>query len=55
MWIKIDPRMGEVSLKRVKAFHLRKDWIYYLTADGREQKRLLKILHGFTENVRKTS
>ena len=28
------------------------DWIFSLTSKGREQAKILKILHGFTERVR---
>jgi len=31
---------------------LRNDWIFSLTSKGREQVKILKILHGFTEKVR---
>lgn len=43
--------MGELNLNRVKSFYLENNWLYGLTPEGREQKKLLKILHSFTEGV----
>lgn len=31
---------------------LNKDWIFSLTSKGKEQVEVLKILHGFTEQVK---
>uniref|UniRef100_A0A1B6F266 Cytochrome P450 n=1 Tax=Cuerna arida TaxID=1464854 RepID=A0A1B6F266_9HEMI len=44
-------RMGQLCLNRAKAFYLVKDWVYSLTPEGKEQKKLLNMLHSFTENV----
>lgn len=43
--------MGELNLNRVKSFYLENNWLYGLTPEGREQKKLLKLLHSFTEGV----
>ncbi|XP_039306246.1 cytochrome P450 4C1 isoform X2 [Solenopsis invicta] len=44
-------RMGELLFYRGTRPWLKYDWIFSLTSKGREQKKLLKILHGFTEKV----
>ncbi|NP_001291531.1 cytochrome P450 4C1-like precursor [Solenopsis invicta] len=44
-------RMGELLVYRAMRPWLKYDWIFSLTSKGREQKKLLKILHGFTEKV----
>jgi len=54
-YVKAVRRIGELVLNRSKSVHLEKDWIYYLTSEGREQKRVLHTLHSFTESVIKES
>ncbi|XP_071647079.1 cytochrome P450 4C1-like isoform X3 [Temnothorax longispinosus] len=44
-------RMGELLIYRVMRQWLRSDWIFSLTSKGREQKKMLKILHGFTKRI----
>lgn len=44
-------RINVYALKRVFNPILMNDFIYSLTKDGQEYNRLLKILHGFTQNV----
>ncbi|XP_011699127.1 PREDICTED: cytochrome P450 4C1-like, partial [Wasmannia auropunctata] len=44
-------RVGELFSYRAMRPWLYFDWIFSLTPKGREQKKLLKILHGFTENI----
>ncbi|XP_024868675.1 cytochrome P450 4C1-like, partial [Temnothorax curvispinosus] len=44
-------KMGELLTYRVMRQWLRSDWIFSLTSKGREQKKLLKILHGFTKRI----
>ncbi|XP_011698923.1 PREDICTED: cytochrome P450 4C1-like [Wasmannia auropunctata] len=44
-------QMGELLYYRVMRPWLYFDWIFSLTPKGREQKKLLKILHGFTEKI----
>jgi len=44
-------RMTKVVVKRQVTPWLYKDYIYKLTPLGREQARLLQILHGFSEQV----
>jgi hypothetical protein len=43
--------MTEVAVKRQFTPWLYRDFIYFLTPLGREQVRLLQILHGFSEQV----
>ena len=43
--------MNRLSLERFGKPWLANDIIFSLTPTGREQKKLLKILHGFTEEV----
>ncbi|XP_071578155.1 cytochrome P450 4C1-like isoform X2 [Temnothorax nylanderi] len=44
-------RMGELLIYRVMRQWLHIDWIFSLTSKGREQKKMLKILHGFTKRI----
>ncbi|XP_024878116.1 cytochrome P450 4C1-like isoform X2 [Temnothorax curvispinosus] len=44
-------RMGEFLAYRVMRQWLRSDWIFSLTSKGKEQKKMLKILHGFTKRI----
>ncbi|XP_071578166.1 cytochrome P450 4C1-like isoform X3 [Temnothorax nylanderi] len=44
-------RMGELLIYRAFRQWLRSDWIFSLTSKGREQKKMLKILHGFTKRI----
>ncbi|XP_036144300.1 cytochrome P450 4C1 [Monomorium pharaonis] len=44
-------RMGELLIYRVLRPWLYNDWIFSLTPKGREQRKILKILHGFTEKI----
>ncbi|XP_024892876.1 cytochrome P450 4C1-like isoform X2 [Temnothorax curvispinosus] len=44
-------RMGELLVYRVMRQWLHIDWIFSLTSKGREQKKVLKILHGFTKQI----
>ncbi|XP_071582126.1 cytochrome P450 4C1-like isoform X1 [Temnothorax nylanderi] len=44
-------RMGEFLAYRIMRQWLHIDWIFSLTSKGREQKKMLKILHGFTERI----
>ncbi|TGZ38590.1 hypothetical protein DBV15_11251, partial [Temnothorax longispinosus] len=41
-------QMGELVVYRQ---WLRSDWIFLLTSKGRKQKKMLKILHGFTKQI----
>ena len=43
--------MNRLSLERFGKPWLANDIIFSLTPTGREQQKLLKILHGFTEEV----
>ncbi|XP_011699126.1 PREDICTED: cytochrome P450 4C1-like isoform X2 [Wasmannia auropunctata] len=44
-------RVGELISYRAMRPWLYSDWIFSLLPKGREQKKLLKILHGFTEKI----
>ncbi|XP_036145805.1 cytochrome P450 4C1 [Monomorium pharaonis] len=44
-------RMGELFVHRLFRPWLHVNWIYSLTPKGKEQKNILKILHGFTEKI----
>ncbi|XP_071571005.1 cytochrome P450 4C1-like isoform X2 [Temnothorax nylanderi] len=44
-------QMGELLTYRVMRQWLHSDWIFSLTSKGREQKKMLKILHGFTKRI----
>ncbi|XP_071576478.1 cytochrome P450 4C1-like [Temnothorax nylanderi] len=44
-------RMGELFIYRLFRQWLYINWIFSLTSKGREQKKTLKILHGFTEQI----
>ncbi|XP_039307309.1 cytochrome P450 4C1 isoform X2 [Solenopsis invicta] len=44
-------QMGEFIVYRLLRQWLKNDWIFSLTPRGREQAKLLKILHGFTEKI----
>ncbi|KYQ51354.1 Cytochrome P450 4C1 [Trachymyrmex zeteki] len=44
-------QMGELFIYRFTRPWLRFDWIFSLTPKGREQAKVLKILHGFTERI----
>ncbi|XP_011706508.1 PREDICTED: cytochrome P450 4C1-like, partial [Wasmannia auropunctata] len=46
-------QMGDLLVHRTMRPWLYFDWIFSLTPKGRDQKKLLKILHGFTEKVRR--
>ncbi|XP_036143836.1 cytochrome P450 4C1 [Monomorium pharaonis] len=43
--------MGEIFIYRLVRQWLKDDWIFALTQKGRKQKKILKILHGFTEKI----
>ena len=45
-------RMGEIVIQRSLRPWLRPNLIWRLSKQGRDEKRLLKVLHGFTETVR---
>ncbi|XP_036144121.1 cytochrome P450 4C1-like isoform X2 [Monomorium pharaonis] len=44
-------RMGELFVYRILRPWLYNDWIFSLTPKGREQRKILKILHGFTKKI----
>ncbi|XP_011699620.1 PREDICTED: cytochrome P450 4C1-like isoform X2 [Wasmannia auropunctata] len=44
-------QMGELHVYRLVRQWLFFDWIFDLTSKGREQTKVLKILHGFTERI----
>ncbi|XP_036144046.1 cytochrome P450 4C1-like isoform X1 [Monomorium pharaonis] len=44
-------RMGELIVYRLTRPWLYNDWIFLLTPKGREQRKILKILHGFTKKI----
>ncbi|XP_071646079.1 cytochrome P450 4C1-like [Temnothorax longispinosus] len=44
-------RMGKLFTYRLLRQWLHSDWIFSLTSKGREQKKILKILHGFTKRI----
>ncbi|XP_039304801.1 cytochrome P450 4C1-like isoform X1 [Solenopsis invicta] len=44
-------RMGELFIYRLVRHWLISDWIFALTSQGREQVKILKILHGFTNKI----
>ncbi|KYN45211.1 Cytochrome P450 4C1, partial [Trachymyrmex septentrionalis] len=44
-------RMSELIVYRTARQWLHFDWIFSLTPKGREQAKILKILHGFTEQI----
>ncbi|XP_071571012.1 cytochrome P450 4C1-like isoform X1 [Temnothorax nylanderi] len=44
-------QMGELLIYRLCRQWLHSDWIFSLTSKGREQKKMLKILHGFTKRI----
>ncbi|XP_071570996.1 cytochrome P450 4C1-like isoform X2 [Temnothorax nylanderi] len=44
-------QMGEFLAYRLFRQWLHSDWIFSLTSKGREQKKMLKILHGFTKRI----
>lgn len=50
-YIKAVRRMTKVVVKRQFTPWLHKDYIYYSSPLGREESRLLQILHGFTDQV----
>ncbi|XP_018394023.1 PREDICTED: cytochrome P450 4C1-like isoform X2 [Cyphomyrmex costatus] len=44
-------RMTEIITYRISRPWLYSDWIFSLTSKGKQQKRNLEILHGFTEQI----
>ncbi|XP_011858591.1 PREDICTED: cytochrome P450 4C1-like [Vollenhovia emeryi] len=44
-------KMGELFIYRLLRQWLHNKWIFLLTQKGREQRRILKTLHGFTERI----
>ncbi|XP_024877155.1 cytochrome P450 4C1-like, partial [Temnothorax curvispinosus] len=42
-------RMGELFIYRLVSPWLYSEWMLLLSPTGREQRKILKILHGFTE------
>ncbi|XP_024887719.1 cytochrome P450 4C1-like [Temnothorax curvispinosus] len=44
-------QMGEHFIYRLMRPWLHVNWIFWLTPTGREQRKILKILHGFTEQI----
>ncbi|XP_018377499.1 PREDICTED: cytochrome P450 4C1-like [Trachymyrmex cornetzi] len=50
-YLKAVRRMGELFVYRTKRQWLHSNWIFSLTPKGREQAKILKILHGFTERI----
>ncbi|KAL0134232.1 hypothetical protein PUN28_001197 [Cardiocondyla obscurior] len=44
-------KMGELVVYRLFRQWLRYDWVFFLTSKGREQKKILKTLHEFTEKI----
>lgn len=44
-------QMGELIVYRLMRQWLQNDWIFWLTPKGREQVKILKILHGFTDQI----
>ncbi|XP_018364292.1 PREDICTED: cytochrome P450 4C1-like isoform X2 [Trachymyrmex cornetzi] len=50
-YLKAIHQMGELFVYRIKRPWLLSNWIFALTPKGREQTKVLKILHGFTERI----
>ncbi|XP_018406593.1 PREDICTED: cytochrome P450 4C1-like, partial [Cyphomyrmex costatus] len=44
-------KMCQILIYRLTREWLRNDWIFSLTSKGREQAKVLKILHGFTDKI----
>lgn len=44
-------QIGEIIIYRFRRQWLYNDWIFSLTSKGKEQTKILKILHGFTEHI----
>jgi len=44
-------QIGELLVYRLMRQWLHNDWLFSLTSKGREQRKILKILHGFTERI----
>lgn len=44
-------QLGQILIYRLVRQWLHNNWIFSLTPKGREQTKILKILHGFTEKV----
>ncbi|KAG5306909.1 CP4C1 protein, partial [Acromyrmex insinuator] len=44
-------KMNQIIIYRVMRLWLKNDWIFSLTPKGREQAKVLKILHEFTERI----
>ncbi|XP_012064252.1 PREDICTED: cytochrome P450 4C1-like [Atta cephalotes] len=44
-------KMNQIIIYRMMRQWLRNDWIFSLTPKGREQVKILKILHGFTKKI----
>ncbi|XP_071576723.1 cytochrome P450 4C1-like isoform X2 [Temnothorax nylanderi] len=44
-------QMGELVIYRLFRQWLHVNWMFSLTPKGREQKKVLKVLHGFTERI----
>ncbi|KAL7303068.1 hypothetical protein TKK_0004284 [Trichogramma kaykai] len=43
--------MGDTFIYRLLRPWLRQDWAFYITSEGRKQKRALEYLHRFTSNI----
>lgn len=50
-YVKATLRMSQLHQKRMLSPWMFKDWIFKFFPTGIEQKKVLKILHGFTERV----
>ena len=46
-------RMSQLFHTIILSPWLRTKWVFKISPTGREQQKVLKILHGFTERVRK--
>ncbi|KAL6254371.1 hypothetical protein P5V15_014418 [Pogonomyrmex californicus] len=44
-------QMSQILTYKIMRPWLHNDWIFSLTSKGRQQKRILKILHGFTQKI----
>ncbi|KAG5318678.1 MTND dioxygenase, partial [Pseudoatta argentina] len=54
-YLKAIHRIGELFVYRIKRPWMHFNWIFSLTPKGREQAKVLKILHGFTDRGHDTT
>lgn len=50
-YVKAILKMGHLFRRRQHSPWLHREWVFALSPTGREQKKVLNILHGFTEKV----